>query len=275
MTRLLWIAVAYGNRNEVAQFVDGVAPIGGELYGWAICDNSAEPVPALNVSTSHVFVSRPDNPGYLEGALVCIDEWRARYGTLPEWVVLTNTDMKLVSGDPLDALKKFDPTVPIVLAPRITEGPTSIEKNPHVLVSRPRWRMRVNRWAAATTGLAWLYLVASRARLALNGRRRRRTVRNGRPSDADPATLMFAPYGAMIFFSRAFLELNAIPRNVPLMTEEYFIGEASRAAGAPVVYVPEIHAHHAAHQTTGAKVSWQRARAISRGFEAMANGLPR
>jgi hypothetical protein len=271
--RLLWLVVAYNNRREVASFVERVAQLNPDEFAWAICDNSPDEGAGIDVEpTSHVYVSRPDNPGYLEGALLGLEEWIAKGGDLPDWVVVSNTDLELVSGDPTVQLVAYDPAIPRVIAPRITEGEDFTEKNPHILHERSKERLRLNHWATATTGLAWVYLVGSQ----MKHRLRTWTVRrvSGASGTELGPTDMFAPYGAMMFMSRGFVESSALPRRVPLMTEEYFVGKAAAAAGARVTYEPKIHAHHVAHETTGGKVSRQRARAISLGFRAMARGLP-
>ena len=271
MSGILWLLVAYKNLDQVDDFVDSLRAIPGSgRFSYAICDNS--PMPGVSRHTGSpdtVVVARPDNPGYLEGALVGLDA-HTRAGGSPEWVAISNTDLELRSGNPLDALASHDPGRPLVIAPRITEGESLIEKNPHVLERRSLGRLRANAIVARTPRAAMLYQLGSLVRWKLS--HKRGTTRHDSTSweHRFPAgTQFYSPYGAIVFFSRGFFSVGGLPRNVPLLSEEYFVAEAAVDAGAPVLYEPAIHVHHAANITTGPKVTLARARGTSKAFRTI------
>lgn len=261
-----FLLVAYGNLTDVEQFVDHVRQVEpSPAIRFAVCDNSqTSGVTEMEGRTDVVLVRRPDNPGYLPGGLAALQASVREHGGLPDWAILSNTDLTIESTDLVTVLGDYDPRTPVVLAPRITEGAARIEKNPHLLRSRSRMRHRVNHYVTLTPWLAYGYLVLSRIRLALRTRRYARGT--GARTTAAAGSTMYSPYGAMIVFSRGFLERDALPPDVPITTEEYVVAERARREAAPVVFEPRIHAYHDAHTTTGPKVSWPRAVRLSRAF---------
>lgn len=268
-TRALVLLVAYGNHIEVESFVAHAKQVLGPHVEYAVCDNSANPKEDfLDGVTGVTLTTRSDNPGYLEGALVAMEAWRESHGALPDWVILSNSDLEIVSAGVLEELARYQPDTPVVLAPRITEGKESVEKNPHVVEPRTPVRHRMNAYAAFTPGLAFLYLAAAavkrKFRLLLS--RDAEAWRQSYPA----GTQFYSPYGAVVVFSRGFFSLASLPRNVPLLAEEYFIAEAAANIQAPVIYEPRIHFHHSAHSTTGPKLTRRRAKGISRAFRAIA-----
>lgn len=274
MTTFLWLLVVYKNGDEVASFINQLRALpGSDQFRYAVCDNSPDS------GTSHailgddvVWVRRPDNPGYLEGAWVAREEYLRRSPVeAPSWTAISNTDLTLASSDVLAALSSWDESLPWLIAPRITEGDHRSEKNPHVFQSRPLWRHRVNAWVTSTRLSSLIYLAMWAGRSRLSAARHVARHDGAQWQRTHPAgTEFYSPYGALMLFSRGFFEHDGeLPRNIPLQSEEYFLAEAAIERGAPVVYVPDIHAHHAGHSTTGPKVNWTRAAAVSRAFRAI------
>ena len=149
MTRpesVVFLLVAYGNLAEVERFVAETRRAEpSSAVSFAVCDNSPTSVPtSLEDRDDVVLVRRPDNPGYLPGGLAALKTWVSATGGLPDWAVLSNTDLTTESSGLLDVLAEHDPTRPLVLAPRITEGEARIEKNPHLRLARSPRRHRLN-----------------------------------------------------------------------------------------------------------------------------------
>lgn len=242
---------------EVGEFIERIrVHLPNALF--AVCDNTEVRGTDVPLPPEVVVCRRPDNPGYMEGALVA---WEALRSVRPscdvDWVVISNTDLQVVqlASTSLDG---FDPGVPLVLAPRITEGVNSIEKNPHLVRRRSRRRLWINHLATKGLPLALGYLMLSAGRMRFA---RRRDVRGS----FTPRTV-YAPYGAMMFFSRAFWDAARFPRYVPLLAEEFVVAEMATLLGASVVYEPAIHVHHDANTTTGPKLTRRRAAMLSRAF---------
>ena len=267
-TDIVWLLVAYRNMEAVDQYIDQLDRLRSPStsYVFGICDNSPEPASSRHARRSDVYtVERPDNPGYLDGARAALDSMPSALRDRATWVALSNTDLSFVSSDPVEILKALGADRPLLVAPRISEDDGAIEKNPHVVIPRSPARHRLNHLMTYTPSMAIGYLLLSRGRHLLQLRR----PTDSRPP-ADPGQIMYSPYGALIFFSRAFMDAPGLPAGVPLLAEEFAIAEAARRAQAPVVYEPRIHVDHVAHSTTGPKVSRPRAAMLSRAFAYVA-----
>lgn len=77
---------------------------------------------------------------------------------------------------------------------------------------------------------------------------------------------MYAPYGAVFFFSRGLMERVKLPRNVPLFAEEPAVGQMVELAGGVVVYDEDLHFHHFPNTTTGLLSLFARAELLGRAY---------
>jgi len=259
--RLLLLVVAYGNRRGVRDFCMTMrGQYDQSVVHIAVCDNSVDGEEGFDFA-SDVTIERPDNPGYWGGAMAALNEYSRLHPEMPDWIAITNTDLCYVTPDVLDILSDHSSSSPLVIAPRITEG--EIEKNPHVLTARPPWRLFVNHLLTISPGIAAGYLVASRAKSWVGAK-----LRAGRKMPlAISGTRMHSPYGALIFFSSAFFSTSNVWPHVPLLAEEWAVGQMAMERSAPVIFEPRIWVRHEAHQTTGGKNSRRRAAMLSRAFE--------
>ena len=259
--QLLLLAVAYGNRAKVRDFCITIRGLyDPEMVHIAVCDNSPDRDGDFEFAST-VATTRPDNPGYWGGALAALDAYCRHNAVMPEWIAITNTDLDYKSADMLQVLSSHASSSPLVIAPRITEG--MIEKNPHLLAPRPRWRLWVNHLLTYSTSIAFGYIAASRLRSYVrskNGGERKKAL-------APSGTRMYSPYGALIFFNAAFVSARPLWPNVPLLAEEWAIAEMAIERLAPVTFEPGIWVRHEPHQTTGTKVSRRLATMLSRAFE--------
>lgn len=266
--RLLFLLVAYHNMDEVEDFISHVRskdPDGN--FRFAVCDNAEHAVDPVGLRSSQdvVLTARPDNPGYLEGALEAYRHYLAKGGGPVDWIVITNSDLSVQSEGLLAVLdSQYDSRSPVVIAPRVTET-HDVEKNPHALEPRTAGRLRANRILTATPTVAMGYLSASAFKVAVSGLRRS-AQSTTRGSSVLERQKIYSPYGAIMIFSSTFFNNVRLPPNVPLLAEEFAVAEAALKAGAPVWYEPRIHVFHNQHSTTGPKVTWRRARMLSRAF---------
>lgn len=253
-TTILFLIVIYNNPEECVSFVDHARDVFGEDAHFAICDNS--PTSHQDAFTAIPFVHRPDNPGYLDGALAAYSQVKDHSAT---WVALTNTDITFSPSTSLASLEGYSADS-LILAPRITEGVRKIEKNPYLLQPRGRLRLTMNHFMTANTALAVLYLVLSAGM---------QKVRAQKPQAASPGqedTAMFAPYGAVVIFSHDVWANGLVPARVPLLAEEWAIGYMADKNSIPILYAPKFHVLHDPHQTTGPRVSRRRAQMLSKAF---------
>lgn len=246
--RVLFLIVAYQNHAEVDEFIKMTRRLpNSRRVAFSICDNSTSNSVSLG-STDVTLTRRPDNPGYLEGALAALETFVRDNGAMPDWIFLANTDLTFESAEFWDGLNGYNASEAVLLAPRVTETESRLDKNPHQQEPYSAGRLAVNALLTSTNSLAYGYLTLSALRDRYGARAPKRPVASNR---RDGASTMYAPYGAIVGFSRAFFEANDLPRNVPLFAEEFAIAEVARRSHVPVVYEPRIHVHHHAHATTG------------------------
>jgi hypothetical protein len=269
-TDILWLLVAYRNMAEVDRYIEQLDALRSEGtgYRYAVCDNS--PASKVSVHAARpdvVTVARPDNPGYLDGGLEALRAAVVAGWADASWICLGNTDLVWQSGDPVRSLAAHDADIAQIVAPRITENATGIERNPHMLERRSTARMRANRLIAASTATTYAYLAA----VATKERLRTRSVPTPTTTTASSRSgkRFYSAYGALIFFSRAFRPDVNLPAGVPLLSEEYYIAEVAAEMRAPVTYDDTIHVVHDSHSTTGSAVTWRRARTLRRAFREM------
>lgn len=268
--RALFLLIAYRNMDEVDDFVDHVREsLTPHSVVFSICDNSPVSTASRHEGSPDVFTAtRPDNPGYLDGGLEALENYRKSVGSFPDWVFLSNTDLLLLSPLTIEHLcSAYDADDAVIVAPRITEGDTLVEKNPHVPQRHSSVRLRANHLFTATPTLAMGYLLLSvvRRRLAhllssAVGARTRGHVR------AESGEQMYSPYGAIIIFSRGFWERHELPKGVPLLAEEFAIAETAARHRVPIIFDSAVQVHHEPHTTTGPDVTWRRARLLSDSF---------
>lgn len=274
---ILWLLVAYRNMAEVDRYIDQLDALrsDGTVYRFAVCDNS----PTTNVSVHAgrpdvIMVARPDNPGYLGGGLEALRASIAAGWSDASWSCLGNSDLEWQSENPARSLAAYDAEIPQIVAPRITENATGIERNPHMLVRRSMARLRANRLIAASTATTYAYLalVATKERLQTKSAPTATTQQAASRSGSK----FYSAYGALMFFSHAFRPDVTLPAGVPLLSEEYYIAEVAAGMGASVTFDDTIHVVHDSHSTTGSPVTWRRARALRRAFrEIHADALRR
>lgn len=271
-TRVLFLVVAYRNADQVIEFVRTMCGRDSQI-GFAVCDNtetqsdaSREQLHSALAAHPAIVTFRPDNPGYLDGALAALAAWRAAHdGALPEWIVLSNTDLTNEGELFSEALGTLPHDEALVLAPRLTEGPTRIEKNPYQLARRSNLRLHLNALVALTPRSAYAYLWM--ASIKFRGRLRQQGATPTSVVSVAPAgTRMYAVYGAIIVFSRGFLSRVDLPEHVPLLAEEFAIAEVVRRADVSITFEPRLHMHHDPHTTTGPAVTPRRAAMLSKAF---------
>lgn len=266
MASILFLLVAHNNPSEVESFIEHIQGRCPNLdLAFAICDNSRNPVEWTNEARECVLTYRPDNPGYLEGALLALDAYLLKNKSVPKWTFVSNTDLVLIGG--LSELLRLDdpsPRIPCVIAPRITEGSSELDMNPHEISPRRTWRKALDVALTWTPRLAVTYLAVHNGRRA--SRFRRESLQSWGTKRQVPPAGMYSPYGAIFGLSQAFIEQCSLPRRVPLFAEEFAIAETARAHSAPVVYTPSVHFFHAANASTGLLPSRERAVLLSTAF---------
>jgi GT2 family glycosyltransferase len=246
----LIIAVSYGGSQDIPAYVRSLQRQDESNWRLIVVNNSDDPFEAreLREATSldkRVTLLEPgENLGYF-GAV----RWALkRAKSHPRWLIISNTDVQLVSTDSLSILEEIDresEVPPAVVAPSIVSRRTGLDQNPF-LERRPGLAShRRRRIMLGIPTVAQVAMLGSAARARLSGMRR------NRPSEVARRNI-YAPHGSfMAIHDSYFLRGGDLEYPLFLFGEENYVAEQSWRAGLHVLYVPEIVVEHVEHQQIG------------------------
>jgi len=207
------------------------------------------------------------NLGYFGAAALALDVYRSTH-ELPDWVVVSNTDLLVGTESFTDQLNQYQESKGIgIVAPSITATVTDVDQNPFMERRPTAIRMHIVKWMLKTW-LTWtLWSAASRVKLAIRQRRRNRlgtACGNGQDSNARS---IYAPHGSFIAFSREYFLRGGTLDHVPfLYGEEIMVAETARDLSLTVLYDPKIRLKHMEHSTTGKSTKIRKYQAASASY---------
>ena len=254
------MAVHFNNQAEVERFVDHVLSL-LVPEGWrtvvAIADNSRNWHPR-SVSPASLLVTVPErNLGYLNGCAHALSEWMGSQRVTPDWVAVTNTDVKFADDAFVRLLQNDWSDATGAIAPRIATRHHR-DQNPFMRTRPPRLRLRLL-LTAFSNGfwrgpLIWilgspLYTSWSRIKDRMRSSRDGPRVQESASEESGP---IYAPHGSVVFLSRAFFGAGC-NLTMPWMMfgEELHLAEQMRRAGLSVLWVPSIRVEHQMASATG------------------------
>jgi len=190
------------------------------------------------------------NRGYFGAAGWAIPHYLAKHSA-PDWVIVCNND--IVFDDPvfLTRLLKQDPEAAGVIAPSIISGLTGHDANPSIRNRPSQFQMmRYRLWLSNYYAMwlkQWLSPFIRRARYKFSKRT---------PSGDSASSLIYAPHGSFLIFSRKFFEAGGfIDDGFFLYAEEFSVAEMCRQLGVSVIHDPELRVWHGEGQSTGRMLS--------------------
>lgn len=250
---VLILCVNYNTDAVVLQFADSVASLDEADQIHLVCADCSPEQPSqvlherAETDSRFSYIPLGENAGYFGGAARALNAFEAAGGQVPEWIVVSNTDISFPTPDLFQQLQtrhadgRFD-----IVAPAITSMLTGAAQNPHMVSRPPVARMRFLRDLAKRFFLANIYQVLARARARLRGARRVKRLQSG----ADPYPI-YAPHGAFIAFRRTYFEFGG-QLDYPgfLFGEEVYVAETARELGLQVGYDPAVCVEHDEHVAT-------------------------
>jgi GT2 family glycosyltransferase len=241
-----FVTAMYRNGENVRSFVEHVRSLpGGDEAGVhiIIANNGGESVAPM---PGALIFDPGRNLGYLPGCAWALDRWLERGSGLPEWVCISNTDLRLES-DFLLALRRDGVADDAgVVAPdiRLSNG---ARQNP-ILWKRPARLMML---AYAVLSRLALFMPIFEASVRL-----RHALRRGTPP---PETSIYAAHGSLFLLHRRYFERGGtLQYRGTMYGEEIHIAEQARRAGLRVVWQRALRAEHQQHSTTRSVSSSQR-----------------
>ena len=196
------------------------------------------------------------NLGYYGGAALALEQYLAA-SSLPEWVIVSNTDISFEDDQFLARLishyETDSPTTPAIIAPAITSTRTGVDQNPYMRRRPSRLQMHFYKWVFQFYISLTIYELLSHIKSWLISK-----IKHNNSNLTNPAkhsikpTRIYAPHGSFTIFNRRYFEAGGtLNYEVFLFGEEIFVAETAWRLGLSIVYDPRLKVIHTEHSTTG------------------------
>ncbi|GAA1758156.1 hypothetical protein GCM10009795_000650 [Nocardioides hankookensis] len=187
-----------------------------------------------------VLIASPENVGYMGGARYAVS--RLPWLQDARNVAVANTDLMFDMSEYAEFFRTYRPSERVgVIAPRLVGASGAEVRQLHYLQSPTRHKYeRLGRMYRR-------YPIAACHRLASDIKR---NLRSSKP--AKVPGVLFAPHGAMMIFTRAYLDLEgAFEHPAFLFCEEAYVGATATAAGLTCIFEPSLKYSHENHGSMG------------------------
>jgi GT2 family glycosyltransferase len=190
------------------------------------------------------------NLGYFGGA-----SWGLQVAAvgqrLPDWIVVTNPDIRIPMRDFLKRLYSlYAADAPAVVAPAVRSR-NNLEQRLFMQQRPTRGRIHLYKWVFRHYWTCIGYNYLGVVKRALKGRVRS-ILGGGRMRAGAAPRRIYAPHGSFILFHRSYFEDGGTIRHGSfLFGEEVFVGEQVAHLGKSVIYDPRLVVHHEGGKTTG------------------------
>ena len=255
----LVICVNYHNDDETACFVQKLLAQEGEFDLQVVMVDNNEGCKGESVLVElarqerQVSLFQPGkNLGYFGGAAVGLEKYLAT-SPLPEWVIVSNTDISFQDSKVLGSLvcqyNADTLTAPAVVAPAIISAQNGADLNPFERRRPSRLRMHFLKWVFRFYTSFIIYGWLSYGKVWLKGKIKTTASisTDVAKHDTRPVTI-YAPDGAFIIFNRRYFEAGGtLNYGAFLAGEEIFVAETARRLGLNVVYDPRLSIIHEVH----------------------------
>lgn len=251
---ILMICVNYKNDGETTRFVQDFLNQTDVFDQKIIIVNNSEspsvysPLTSLASSDPRIWLLTPGkNLGYFGAASLGFIEYSKTF-PLPDWVIVSNTDIEFLHANFFSALNQFHAnSTHAIVAPAIISSLTGQDQNPNMRARPSRFRMHFYKHIFRYRKLLGLYEGLSFAKHRLRGVYGRISKINRLPHPIP----IYAPHGSFIIFHRRYFEAQgSLNYGCFLFGEEIFVAETARKLNLGIIYDPRLRLRHNEHRTT-------------------------
>ncbi|MBV1735327.1 MAG: glycosyltransferase [Candidatus Desulforudis sp.] len=260
MHQIAFVVVNYGDPSETEKFVMNVQNLAGsEKCLVVIVDNestreSQQRLQQLESGFSHVeVINLEENLFYWGGARFALDHLAKRSTFTPQWIIVCNNDIEIVTEEFINDLLSLDYMQYGVIAPSIVSTITGRDQNPY----RVRQLSRIDQLRFRLQHAHYYFgkLFFWTRKLLCKFRSYRRIT------SSNAAQEIYAPHGSFVIFSKRFFEMGGyLDGGFRMYGEELTTAEIAKGIGASVLYSPFLKILHREHSTTGSTYTRQTAR---------------
>jgi GT2 family glycosyltransferase len=250
--RILCIPVNYGSDADTNRFVEGLAATtAADRIEVLVVDNTERSeddgfASAVERAFARARVLKPAaNLGYFGAANWALREYLLDR-QMPDWVVVSNVDIRIEDAAFFDGLNELQGCEAAVVGPAIWSDRVNRSTNPQYERRPSAAKMR---WLAQIFGNMLtmnLYFLAAYAKYGLM------RWRPAAPIVETAPRAVYSVHGSCLLFSRRYFESGgSLEYPCFLFGEEIFVAETARRLGLGVVYHPGMRVSHRDHATTG------------------------
>jgi GT2 family glycosyltransferase len=251
--KILVVCANYFNDDETRAFVRELFSLDeSNCLEAIVVDNSADLktgadlIPLLEEFERLKIVHPEKNLGYFGAAAKGLKVY-LETAELPDWVIVSNTDISFPEKDFFTKLvNSYDGRdAPAVIAPSIVSEMSGRNQNPWMRRRPPARRMLFYRWVFHTYPTFIFYQLLYLLKGAVL--KHRTAVKKG----LSTATI-YGPHGAFIIFNRSYFNSGGT-LDYPkfLFGEEFFVAETAGRLNQSVLFDPSLCVIHRDHATTG------------------------
>lgn len=260
---ILMICVNYKNDGETTRFVQDFLNQTDVFDQKIIIVNNSEspsvysPLTSLASSDPRIWLLTPGkNLGYFGAASLGFIEYSKTF-PLPDWVIVSNTDIEFLHANFFSALNQFHAnSTHAIVAPAIISSLTGQDQNPNMRARPSRFRMHFYKWVFRYHVPLKIYELLSCLKQSVKKACSRSM---GSQTSSPQLTAIYAPHGAFVIFHRTYFDAGgSLDHGTLLYGEEIFVAENARRLGLSVIYDPRLRILHREHSTTAACATRER-----------------
>lgn len=174
---------------------------------------------------------------------------------LPDWIIVSNTDMSFKYDDFFEKLfLLYSDKTPAVIAPTIYSTATGINQNPHLLVKPSKMKLMFLSFVFKFYPSFIVYSVASfmKNKVYYFYKRIFGLIKKGNSVDISEPKAIYSPHGSFIIFHRSYFEVGGnLEHGTFMFGEEITVAEKAKRLKLSVIYEPRLVVLHHEHATTG------------------------
>lgn len=259
---ILTICVNYKNDIETANFLKNILLLNGYMEQTVLVVNNSHPLNEspnilLKYACDHRVIVKysKNNLGYFGGANWGLQEY-LRENILPEWIIISNTDIEFPDRDLFIKLSSYyDSSFPAVIAPdiklqsNIFSASSFAHQNPYLLKRPSRKYFKFMKWITTFYPLYISYDICGGIKNKIVNNIYK-VKNNDTESRYEFPLEIYAPFGAFIIFHRSYFENNGnLGHGVFLFGEEIYIAEKVRELEMKVIYDNRLQVIHNEHSS--------------------------
>ncbi|WP_233004652.1 glycosyltransferase family 2 protein [Exiguobacterium aurantiacum] len=250
---MLVILINYKNSIETVNYVEELSRqnLFNQLMKIRIVDNSENEEEYYSLKNKlekykNVEVINPnENLGYFNAANLAFKKY-VRENSLPEWVIISNTDISYESQDFFEQLLTlYSKGINGIIAPSILSSSSMTDQNPYA-----KYRFTKGKLVFYKNLYKSQFLTTLASYFVRMKRSYKKQTSTNENYTENPTSEIYAPHGAFIIFNKLYFQ-NGGDLNYKsfLFCEEIYLGELSKANGLQVVYDNRFKVIHHEHST--------------------------